>query len=181
VETVALAGGLAKQRHQQLALGLKGFTRGQLAGPEVQAAVGRRKTGGLLGAVQQGTDHDPVVRPHGTGAIGAAGAVLGEGAAAPNVWAGAMDLAVIASVDVEAVPQAAGVVLEQGVDDADQTIMIPGAILDKGLQGHPVVGLCGGEQGLGDGVLLDVEDQPGEPLDEAAKARGGEQGAQGVQ
>src|SRR5262249_10674096 len=42
--------------------------------------------------------------------------------------------------------------------------------LGERLEGLPVVGSVQGNEGLGDGVLFDIEGQPGDPLDEALLA-----------
>ena len=72
--------------------------------PEVEPAGDGQEPGGLPGFVEQGPEDDPVVGPHGGGPIGAAGGVLVEGAGAPDVGAGAMDLGVIDGRDMVAVP-----------------------------------------------------------------------------
>ena len=57
----------------------------------------------------------------------------------------------------------------------------PGAVLGEGLQGLPVAGALDGQDGLGDGVLLDVEGQGGDPLGEAAEAGLGEGPGEGAE
>src|SRR5262249_34087471 len=84
---------------------------------------------------------------------------------------GAVRLGVVDGPDVEAVPEASGGLFEgPGGDDLD-FLLIPGAVLDEGFQGAVLLGEIEGEEGLGDGVLLDVQRQAGEPLDETPVAR----------
>src|SRR6516165_6771977 len=47
---------------------------------------------------------------------------------------------------------------------------MPVAVLGEELQGLPVGDAVEADEGLGDGVLFDVEGQSGDPLDEAASA-----------
>src|SRR5262249_19463573 len=151
---------------------------GQLGGAEVETAGGGQVPGRLLGDQQQRPEGDPVVGAHRGGAVGAAGRVLVEGAGAPDVLAGAMDLGVVGGPDVVAVPAAARDVFEEPCRGGLQEVGAPGAVLDEGFQGLPVAGSVEGDQGLGDGVLLDVEGQPGDPRGEAREAGPG--AAQGV-
>src|SRR5262249_51093829 len=124
---------------------------------------------------------DPVVCPHGAGAVGTAGRVFVEGAGAPDMLAAAVDLGVVAGPDPVAVPGVAGGVGEQFDRSAFDEWAVPAAILDEGLQGLPVGGQVEGDEGLGDGVFFDVEDQAGEPLDEASEAGAGEAAGEGGQ
>src|SRR5207249_11641859 len=57
---------------------------------------------------------------------------------------------------------------------AFEGVLVPVAVLGEGLQGVPVLCASQADEGLGDGVLLDVEDQSGEPLLEAGEAGVGE-------
>src|SRR5262249_33994784 len=57
----------------------------------------------------------------------------------------------------------------------------PGAVLGKRLQGLPVVGAVDADEGLGDGVLLDVQRQSSDPLDEALLTSAGEAHSEGQQ
>jgi hypothetical protein len=83
-------------------------------------------------------------------------------------------LGVVGGPDVVAVPgppgQAAEVVGQPPLEEA----AVPGAVLGEALQGLPVVHAVQADQRLGDGVLLDVEGQAGDPLDEALPAAAGE-------
>ena len=54
-----------------------------------------------------------------------------------------------------------------------------GLILGEGFQSLPVGDPLDDDNRLGDGVLLDIEVQSGDPLDEAAVARSGEGGCEG--
>src|SRR5262249_46265438 len=120
-----------------------------------------------------------VVWPHGGGPVGAAGGVLVKGAGAPDVGTAAVDLGVVHGRDAVAMPAVARGRVEQSGEAVDQQGLVPVAGFDERLQGLPVVRPVEGEQGLGDGVLLDVEGQSGDPLDEASPAGGGKGVAEG--
>ena len=91
-----------------------------------------------------------------------------------------MDLGVVAGPDVEAVPGAAGGVLQESGVGA-LSAGVPGAVLGEGLQGLPVLGAVEADEGLGDGVFLDVERQSGAPDGEAAEAGASEAGGVGIE
>ena len=111
-------------------------------------AVGRNRAGSsALG--QQGPHDDPVVRPDGGGAVGAAGGVVVEGAGAPDVGAAAMDLGVVAGPDAVAVPGAVGQAVEAAGQALLQEAEVPTAVLGEGLQGLPVAGRGRGRRGTG--------------------------------
>ena len=130
--------------------------------------------GGPTGVGQQGAEDDPVVGADSAGAVGAAGGVLVEGAGAPDVGAAAVYLGVVAGPDAVAVPGAVGPAVEAVRQAPVQAAQVPGAVLGEGLQGLPVLGAVQADKRLGDGVLLDVEGQAGDPLDEALLAAAGE-------
>jgi len=85
-----------------------------------------------------------------------------------------MRLGVVGGPDAVAVPEPARRVVEQRGGGAFEGVLVPVAVLGEGLQGLPVLCASQADEGLGDGVLLDVEDQPGEPLLEAGEAGVGE-------
>src|SRR5580692_7540420 len=93
-----------------------------------------------------------------------------KGVGSPDVLAGAMDFGVVAGPDVEAVPDPSGSVLQDLAGDPFYVVAVPGAVLGEGFQGFPVVGAFQSDEGLGDGVFLDIKGQSGEPLDEAVEA-----------
>ena len=104
-----------------------------------------------------------------------------EGAGAPDPLAAAVDLAVVDGVDAVAVPEATGGLFQQvGQGPLDQ-LLVPVADLGEVLQLLPALFQAQGDEGLGDGVFLDVEGQPGDPDDEAAEAAGGEGRGEGGQ
>ena len=104
-----------------------------------------------------------------------------EGTGAPDVLAIAVDLGVIDGRDVIAVPDPAGGLRDESGQIAGDSGGVPGPILGEGLQRLPVGGAVEGEHRLGDGVLLDVEGQRGDPLDEAAISESGEGPDEGPQ
>src|SRR5262249_42521244 len=174
---------LAEQLHRQLPLGA-GTPRPprpgrQLRLAEVEPAGDRQEPAGFARLVEHGAEDDPVVGADGAGAVGAAGGVLMEGAGAPDVRPGAMDLGVIDGRDVVAVPDPP----RGGGDQAGQVVgdaaLVPAAVLGEGLEGLPGGGLLQGQDRLGDGVLLDVEDQGGDPLGEVAEAAATERAGEG--
>ena len=148
--------GVARRRHLGLA--------------EVETARRWHEVRRLAGVVQQCSEHDPVVRPHGGGTVGAAGGILVESTGAPDVLAVAMHLGVVAGPDAVAVPESPRGLLQGLGGDLLDVADVPGAVLGEGLQGLPVVLASQADQGLGDGVLLVVEGQAGDPLGEAAEA-----------
>ena len=81
-----------------------------------------------------------------------------------------MDLGVIEGRDAVAVPDPPGGRLDQASQAAGDLVGVPGAVLGERLQGLPVGRSLEGQDGLGDGVLLDVEGHGGDPLGEAAEA-----------
>ena len=88
--------------------------------------------------------------------------------------AAAVNLGVVGCPDVIAVPEAVGQPFEasgQGILDQGE---VPGAVLSEGLQGLPVLRSVQGDEGLGEGVFLDVEGKAGGPLDETLLAAPGE-------
>src|SRR4029077_3360363 len=111
--------------------------------------------------LEQGPEHDPVMRPNGGGSVGAAGGVLVEGAGAPDIGAAAMNLGVINGREVVAVPEPPGGGLDQPGQAPGDGGGAPGAVLGEGLQGLPVGGPLQGQDGLGDGVFLDVDGHRG--------------------
>src|SRR6185369_7556597 len=122
-----------------------------------------------------------VVGQDGGGPVGAACGVLVEGAGPPDVLAGAVDLGVVDGRDVVTVPGAAGGVLDQTGQAAGDGVGTPGPVLGEGLHRLPVGGPLDGQGGLGDGVLLDVEGQGGDPLGEATMAGSGEGPGEGLE
>src|SRR5579875_207074 len=137
---------------------------------KVQPAGVRQEPSWLAGARQQRAEHDPVVSAYRRGAVGAAGGVLVVGAGAPDLLAGAMDLGVVASPDMIAIPEPAGSLLDQAGDRTLQSRLFPGTVLGEGLQGFPVLGSVQPDEGLGDGMFFDIEGQSGDPLGEASEA-----------
>src|SRR3981081_1444005 len=99
--------------------------------------------------------------PELTGPVGAACGILVEGAGAPDVLTGAVDLGVIDGRDVVAMPDPAGGLLDEPGAVAGCEVAAPGAGLGEGLHGLPVGGSFDGEDRLGDGVLLDVQGHGG--------------------
>ena len=110
----------------------------------------------MLGVVQQGTDDDPVVSAHGGGAVRTAGGVLMKGVGPPDVLAGTMDFSIVAGPDVETVPDTSGSVFQELAGNAFDVVAVPGAVLGEGFQGFPVVGPFQSDEGLGDGVFLNI-------------------------
>src|SRR5262249_60917273 len=105
--------------------------------------------------------------------------ILVEGADAPDVLARAVDVAVVAGKDMEAVPGAARCAVQGAGQSPLQGHAVPGAVLGEGLQSLPIAGPADADEGLGDGVLLDVEGQAGDPLGEATPAGTSEAGGEG--
>jgi hypothetical protein len=177
------AGLLAEQFDGQLALGpeLHDAVRPhwQLRLAEVEPAGDRQEPGRFVGFVEQGAQDDPVVGPDGAGPIGAAGGVLAEGAGAPDVGAGAMDLGVIDGRDLIAVPAPPRGGVDQVGQGPGDAVGVPGAVLGEGFQGFPGVGLLQRQDRLGDGVFLDVQGHRGDPLGEAVEAAAGEGPSEG--
>ena len=118
--------------------------------------------------------------PDGAGSVGAAGGVFVEGAGAPHVGAPAMHLGVIDGRDVVAVPEPAGGGLDQPGQPPGNRIGAPGAVLGEALHRLPVVRPLQGQDGLSDGVLLDVKGHGGDPLGEAAESAVAEASGEGV-
>src|SRR5262249_51877954 len=174
---------LAEQLHGQLALGAERHEAvapgRQLRLAEIEPAGDRQEPPGLARLVEQGAQDDPVVGADGTGAVGAAGGVLVEGAGAPDVRAGAMDLGVIDGRDVVAVPDPTRGVFDQAGRGVGDPALVPAAVLGEGFEGLPGGGPLQGQDRLGDGVLLDVERHRGDPLGEAAEAAAGERAGEG--
>src|SRR5262245_22718685 len=85
-----------------------------------------------------------------------------------------MHLAVVDGPHAVAVPAAVGGLVNQVGGGAFEGVLVPGAVLGERLHGLPVLGAVQADQGLGDGVLLDIEYQAGQPLGEAAEAGVGE-------
>nr|WP_244884947.1 hypothetical protein [Singulisphaera acidiphila] len=104
--------------------------------------------------------------PDGGRLVGAARGVLVEGAGAPDVRPGAMDLGVIDGRDVEAVPDPPRGLLDRAGQGDGDPAGVPDAVLGEALQALPVVGPFDGDEALGDGVLLDVEGQGRDPFGE---------------
>ena len=154
---------------------------GQLRLAEVEPPGDRQRPGGLAVVLQQCPECDPVMGPDGGGPVGAAGGVLVEGAGAPDVLARAMDLGVIDGRDPVAMPDPPGFLVDELRQCAGEGFGLPGGVLGEGLQGLPVVETLDGDDGLGDGVLLDVEGQCGDPLDEAAVAGASEGRGEGLE
>src|SRR5262249_19402603 len=71
--------------------------------------------------------------------------------------------------------------VQQASGGALEGVLVPVAVLGEGLQGLPVAGAVQADEGLGDGVLLDVQGQAGEPLPEALEAGVGEGLGEGLQ
>src|SRR5260370_15831717 len=157
---------------------------GQLTLAEVEATGQGQKPGGGALVGEQVSQDDPVVGADGGGTVGAAGGVLVKGTGAPDVLAGAVDLAVVEGVDAVAVPEAPAGVFEQVGEGPLDQFRVPVADLGKVLYLLPAVFEAQGDAGLADGVFLVVEGQSSDPDDEAAEAaRGegiGERGEQGL-
>ena len=97
-------------------------------------------------------------------------------------WSLAFLLACDRAVASEAaVPQAVGSLIDQAGGDVFEGVLVPRAVLGKGLQGLPVLGPVQADERLGDGVLLDVEGQAGKPLGEELEAAVGEGGGAGAE
>jgi hypothetical protein len=75
-----------------------------------------------------------------------------------------MHLGVVAGRDVVAVPEPPRGCLREPGQGAGDRPAAPGAVLSEGFQGLPVLGTFDGQDGLGDGVLFDVQGQGGDPL-----------------
>ena len=73
-------------------------------------------------------------------------------------------------------PPPSGLLVDELRQCAGEGVGLPDGILGEGFQGFPVVEPLDGGDGLGDGVLLDIEGQCGDPLDEAAVAGSSEGG-----
>ena len=179
------AGLLAEQRDGQFALGVEfqdtlGSDR-QLRLAEVEPAGDRQEPRGLLGFGEQGAQDHPVVGADGRGPIRAAGGVLVERAGAPDVRTGAMDLGVIDSRDMVAVPDSPRGSGNQPSQAPGDAVLVPGAVLGEGFQGFPGGGLLQSQDRLGDSVFLDVQRHGGNPLGEAVEAAAGEGPSEGLQ
>ena len=179
------AGLLAEQRDGQFALGVEfqdtlGSDR-QLRLAEVEPAGDRQEPRGLLGFGEQGAEDHPVVGADGRGPIRAAGGVLVERAGAPDVRTGAMDLGVIDSRDMVAVPDSPRGSGNQPSQAPGDAVLVPGAVLGEGFQGFPGGGLLQSQHRLGDSVFLDVQRHGGNPLGEAVEAAAGEGPSEGLQ
>lgn len=88
--------------------------------------------------------------------------------------AGAVDLGIVDGRDVEAVTGPPGRFLDQAGQARGNIVAMPGAVFGEALHGLPIIGAFDGEDALGDGMLLDVECQRGDPLGESEMSRGGE-------
>ena len=64
---------------------------------------------------------------------------------------------------------------------AGEEVGLPDGVLGEGLDGLPVVDPLDGGDRLGDGVLLDVEGQCGDPLDETTMSGACEGRAEGLE
>ena len=114
--------------------------------------------------------------PHGGGPVGATGGVFVEGAGPPDMLARAMDLGVIDGRDPVAMPEPPRLFVDELRQRAGEEVGLPEGVLGEGLDGLPVVDPLDGGDGLGDGVLLDIEGKCGDPLDEAAMTGASEGG-----
>ena len=68
-----------------------------------------------------------------------------------------MDLGVIESRDMVAMPEPAGSCLNQTDQTAGDAVGVPGAVFGERLHGLPVEGAFQGQDGLGDRVFFDIE------------------------
>src|SRR5436305_12826676 len=100
---------------------------------EVEPPGDGQEPGGAAGILEQCPERHPVVGADGGGPVGAAGGVLVEGAGAPDIRAGAVDLGVIDGRDVVAVPGAAGGLLDQTGEVAGDGGGVQAAVLGDGL------------------------------------------------
>ena len=157
------------------ALGLQG----QLGLAEVEPPGDRQEPGRSVGVLQQGPQDDPVMGTDGGGPVRAPGGVLVEGAGAPDVLAGAMDLGVIDGRGPVAVPDPPGGLVDEPTQSGKSSGP-PDAVLGEGLEGFPVGDPLDGDDRLGDGVLLGVDGQCGDPLGEAEIAGSGEGRGEGL-
>ena len=85
-----------------------------------------------------------------------------------------MHLGVVDGPHPVAIPLAARGLVEQFGGDAFDGFLVPGTILGERLQRFPIHRPTQAHQTLGDGVLLDIEDQSGDPFAEALEAPVGE-------
>src|SRR5207248_9366508 len=94
--------------------GPEGLPRGELGLAEVQPGRVRQEPGGLAGPRQQGAHDHLVVGADRGRPVGTTGGVLMVGTGAPDLFAGAVHLGVIAGPDAIAIPEASGGLIEQG-------------------------------------------------------------------
>ena len=172
---------LPKQFDGQLALGPERFpaarTRrepGQLTLAEIEPPGDRQEPGRPAGFIEQRPEHHPVMSPDGGRPVGTASGVLVEGAGAPDVLAAAVDLGVIDSRDVVAVPEPTGGFLDQTGEVAGDGGGVPPAVLGELLHRLPVGGAFEGEHRQSEGVLLDIEGQGRDLLGEPTVSGAGE-------
>ena len=90
-----------------------------------------------------------------------------KGARAPDVGTATVDLGVIEGRDLITVPDPAGCGIENVDEATGDVVGMPGTVFGERLHGLPVVGALQGQNGLGDGVFLDVGGHCGDPLYEA--------------
>src|SRR5262245_16918836 len=107
------------------------------------------------------------MRADGGGPVRAPGGVLVERTRAPDALAGPMRLAVVDRPDAIAVPPPTRRLVNQVGGGTFEGVRVPGAVLSERLDGLPVAGQVQADQGLSDGVLLDVEYEARQPLGEA--------------
>ena len=95
-----------------------------------------------------------------------------------------MNLGIVDGRDMIAVPNPPRRFFNQLGQAPGDVVGAPGAVLGERLHGFPVGGAIQGQNGLGDGVLLDVDGHGGDPLEEAtisaAAERAGERSQQGL-
>src|SRR5512135_2610988 len=145
---------------------------------EVEPSGQREEPAGTIAVVEHLPKHDPGVRPDRAGPVGTAGGGLREGAGPPDVLAPAVDLGIIDGIDPKAVPEPTGSGLQESGQRVLDLVCLPRSRPCEGLQRLPVVGAIQGEHGRGDGVLLDVQRQAGDPLDKAFPSGGGGTGGE---
>ena len=92
-----------------------------------------------------------------------------------------MDLGVIDSRDMVAVPDSPRGSGNQPSQAPGDAVLVPGAVLGEGFQGFPGGGLLQSQDRLGDSVFLDVQRHGGNPLGEAVEAAAGEGPSEGLQ
>jgi hypothetical protein len=83
--------------------------------------------------------------------------------------------------DLVAVPDAAGSLVDEFPEVASEDLGLPDCVLGEGLQSLPVGESLDGGDRLGDGVLLDLEDQCGGPLEESTMSGSSEVEGEGFE